>query len=463
MVRKKKKRREASPNTAKKSSSDARSSLVRDASEVRELMERAQRLLRGDPEPPVEETQDELAVDDAEMEEGQTLPDPNILVSPKPRPRAADSGDEETLSEDEARADEIALDALPEAFITATMGTMLLSQGRAADAQAIFERVLARRPEDAEAQRGLEKAKEAQRAARTHATPPSSAAMVRAQPAQPSLTVAEGEAKEPDGLLERAHPPWGYDVDELRVLPVDPTTIVAFWEVRAATLRRLADEQAIRGELMLRVVTLVRGEDGSLRRSERFEGPVPRVGDWFVWSVANGASHEVSVGVASRTGFFAIMTAEPVVTPRGAPARARAVVRARIVLPERTRGVARSVPRIAEVIGPSALLGALREARATAALEDARFVHESVSSIEARDMLTREPQADAHWSEPVAHESSTSEEDEREPLFDVDSVRFEWAVGSSFSLMLERLRRMQRAGIAGAAPNSPSSPWSWRG
>jgi hypothetical protein len=433
--------------------------LVRDASEVRALIERAQRLLRGESADAIELALSQRAASEepagADERDDSPLPDPNVLVSPKPR--RSEIGDE-VLDDEGDEEDSVALDALPAAFFTTTMGTMLLSQGRALDARAVFERVLARNPADEEASRGLAKAMAA--IAATTKALPSSGTLARSHGVQPqALAVDEGEAKEPDGLLERADPPRGYDVDELRVLPVDPTTLVVFWEVRVSTLKKLADEQAIRGEVMLRVVTLFRGEDGSMQRVERFEGPVPRVGDWFVWSVRNGASHEVSVGVMGRVGFTPILTAQPARTPRGVPARSRSVIRARIVLPERTTAVAASVSRIAEVVGPSSVIDALRASRSTAALEGARVVYEGPAWLEGGPATpASRPVAAApveHWSKASFEVESPSDEPAGEwPTDEAELLWVERAPGSSWNLVA----RTTLERVAG----SPSSPWSAR-
>lgn len=446
-----------------RSSDEAERALVRDASEVRTLIERAQRLLRGESADAIDAALSSAQAADALADEGaepeaSALPDPNVLVSPKARRARAGEApieDEPAADEDDQRS----LDALPAAFFTTTMGTMLLSQGRASDARAVFERVLARNPSDEEAQRGLQKALLAQSVIARE--PPSSASLALARRAQPhTLAVDEGEAKEPDGLLERADPPRGYDVDELRVLPVDPTTLVVFWEVRVATLKKLAETQSIRGELMLRVVTLVRAEDGSTQRLERFEGPVPRVGDWFVWGARNGASHEVSVGVMDPIGFTALLTARPVRTPRGAPAKSRSVVRAKIVLPERTTTVAASVSRIAEVVGPSYVVEALRDARSTVALEGARVVHEpALSSAYLEEPVAAvhggavpSAQGGEHWSETAAPSADAVVDSLEDAWFEQGDFAFiAWEPGSSWSLVL-------RGGGAG----SPSAPWSAR-
>lgn len=456
MVRKKSGRSNDEKNNPQEPADRA---LVRDASEVRTLIERAQRLLRGESADAIELALSQRAASDepagADDSDDSPLPDPNVLVSPKPR--RSELGDE-ALDDEGDEEDSVALDALPAAFFTTTMGTMLLSQGRALDARAVFERVLARNPADEEASRGLAKSLAA--IAATSKALPSSGTLARAHGVQPhALSVDEGEAKEPDGLLERADPPRGYDVDELRVLPVDPTTLVVFWEVRVSTLKKLADEQAIRGEVMLRVVTLFRAEDGSMQRVERFEGPVPRVGDWFVWSVRNGASHEVSVGVMGRVGFTPILTAQPVRTPRGVPARSRSVVRARIVLPERTTAVAASVSRIAEIVGPSSVIDALREARSTAALESARVVHEGPAWLEeppaapASSVVAAAPVE--HWSEVRFEGVSPSDEPAGEwPTDEAELTWVERAPGSSWVLVA-------RTTLKGAA-GSPSAPWSAR-
>jgi hypothetical protein len=191
----------------------------------------------------------------------------------------------------------------------------------------------------------------------------------------------------------------------------------------------------------------VRGEDGSLRRVERFEGPVSRVGDWFVWGLATGATHEVSLGIAGRVGFTPVLTAEPVRTPRGAPARARSVVRARIVLPERTKVAAAEVPRIAEVVGPATVIDALRESRATVALEGATVTADPLPPVWLEEPSeTAQPAAPIeHWADAVP--GSTGVDVPSAPAEEAfgDEVVL-WPIGSSWGVVA-------RAGL----PSSPSS------
>jgi hypothetical protein len=412
--------------------------LVRDASEVRALIERAQHLLQGGAtEEPVAPAPSEVAREEVDA----PLPDPAALVSPRPVMYA--SIEQDSQDPEEPEVSEVPLDALPEAFLTTTMGTMLLTQGRPADARAVFERVLERSPHDAEAQRGLGRALAALGATGA----PSSAGLLRARilrPTQPVLVASEPQDREPDGLLEREDPPWSYDIDELRALPVDPTTIVAFWEVREHTLRALANARGVRGDLLLRVVSITAGEDSAPERVERLEGPIGRIGDWFVWGLTPGARHEVSLGVADSAGFHEVLVAPAIQTPRGAPSRTRAVVRARLVLPERKAIAATAAPRIASVVGPASVIEALREARATRALEGAELLSErpiAAAGSAAPPAGSEEAQALVpHWSEAVDEGRdvpSVSPSDDAS--LEVEVVRV--PVGSSWGVAFAAARR----------------------
>ncbi len=441
MVRKKSSGRRSQPPP--RTTEQPESALVRDASEVRALIERAQRLLQGErPDDLVATVEDPPAVAESE----RPLPDPAALVSPRPERSA--TLDEAPSDEGGFAVEDVPLDALPEAFLTTTMGTMLLTQGRPADARAVFERVLERAPNDSEAQRGLGRALAALGATGA----PSSAGLVRARilrPTQPVLSVSEPQDREPDGLLDREEPPWGYDVDELRALPVDPTTIVVFWEVREQTLRDVASADGVRGDLLLRIASRVAGEGAVSERVERFEGPVGRIGDWFVWGLSPDAEHEVSLGLADRGVFRELLRAPSIRTPRGAPSRTRALVRARIVLPERRSVAATAAPRIASVVGPAAIIEALRASRATTALEAAEVLSErpvSSSSVEARSEGANGSAGSVpHWSEAA------------EPARDAPSADFAGEASMDLELVRVPLGSSWGAAFAAARRAIPSS------
>ncbi|MDP3274709.1 MAG: DUF4912 domain-containing protein [Deltaproteobacteria bacterium] len=351
--------------------SKTRARLAQDASELRALLHRAQQLLQGAPlgealAPPVPEVLVAEPITDE-----RPLPQRAQLISPRPVRMEISSANE--LDADlEEKSESVSIDALPDTFFTITMGTLLLTQGRLADARAVFARVIARDPSDAEAQEGLARVIAMMSAGPgTHAGSHTVIAHP-ALPARPPEVVAALSSKEPDGLLERSDPPVGYDVDEIRALPVDPTTVVVFWELRQSSLARLQTHAA--GKLMLRVVSISRNSRTGLpQMSERMEGPVGRVGDWFVWGLLPDATHEIAVGLVRERAFEPLLAALPVQTARGAPTRARAVVQGRIALPTRTKVAAAESPRIVALMGPQPTLHALRDAHGTHALSQTQM------------------------------------------------------------------------------------------
>lgn len=359
--------------------------LARDASELRALIARARRLIDRNAIDQSETLQQQSADADRLEDEGSDEP-MEVPIFAKPVPVRSEGGESESEPEGDQSHD---IAALPEAFFTNTMGTLLLAQNRAFDASVVFERVLLRDPKNEEARRGLERAITAQENAPSKQGHPASHTLLRnrqspvLRPARVAgggtalstkPTSAPTEPKEPDGLLDRTDAPWGYDIDELRVLPVDPNTLVVFWELREQTLTHARTSAGFGGNLALRIISIRRTEDGGIQRDERIERGAGRVGDWFVHGVDAGATHQVSIGLEGRAGFLAILSAQPMSTARGAPAKQRAVVRARISLPTRTRVASRELPRITEVVGPESVVNALVEERNTPALREATVI-----------------------------------------------------------------------------------------
>ncbi len=151
-------------------------------------------------------------------------------------------------------------------FATATMGHVLLGQGRSDAAREVFRAVLAKDPADAEAARGLR-------------------------------LLGEPEIAEPVVVTAMAH-------------AVDPTTVYARWSVGSAALAESTQ--------VLVVVSL--WVDGArLRRDEREEAISPGAGESFVSGLRPGAAHHLAVGLRSIVGFTPMVTMGPVVTPVSAP------------------------------------------------------------------------------------------------------------------------------------------------
>lgn len=188
--------------------------------------------------------------------------------------------------------------ALPLEFATATMGHVLIGQGRPDEARAIFRAVLSRDPDDAEAKRGLASLGEASAVS----------------------SAADAPTESPVEMLDREAPPEGYGALAVRALAVDPTTITAFWEVPESAHGDTA--------LTLCVVSLRPGSRGGVERVERHIHGVARTGERFVYELAAGAEHHVAIGFA-RDGVFTPLAHAPAIrAPRGVPsdrvARARA-------------------------------------------------------------------------------------------------------------------------------------------
>jgi hypothetical protein len=202
--------------------------------------------------------------------------------------------------------------ALPMEFATTTMGLLLLGQGRHGEAARVFRAVLLRTPEDAEARRGL-------LAANAHAV-------------APQETPTEPSADEPLGLLDRLPPPWAYNVAEAVALPVDPRSIVVFWELTPSTLERAGEETGWGARRALRVRSVLHTPDGVVR-TERLVSEVPGIGDWFLTDLPPGATHHATVGLLHGDSFVPIAHATPVTTPRGKPSEAPTRVRATVSIP----------------------------------------------------------------------------------------------------------------------------------
>ncbi len=212
---------------------------------------------------------------------------------------------------------------LPLEFATATMGHLLVDQGRLDESRRVFESVLARQPQDPEALRGLQRLGVAVSTSRDVSKPaPQPDTVASASPPQAQIP-------QPAGLLDRAPLPEGYGVSEARALPVDPASIVVFWEVTEETLAAAREHLGWGSVLSLCVVSL-RGDTPSVSRSERYIDDVPPLGDWFVTGLPTGATHHAAVGLHRGSEFFPLTHAAAVTTPRGGPATTDAQVRATV-------------------------------------------------------------------------------------------------------------------------------------
>lgn len=228
-------------------------------------------------------------------------------------------------------------------FATATMGAILLSQGRVAQAMAVFERAFARNPADAEARRGIETCRATLAGEITDEDTDESTA---------------DEKPEPSVMLDRTPVPWGYNVSEARALPVDPNTIVVFWELAADDVEVTGQSAGYGGTRSLYVVSVRQGAAG-VETIERYIDGIAQTGDYFLWDVPAESTHHVAVGLRRRGEFVPIVHARPVTTPRGRPSAQIARVRGTVAIPRRVEHLPVERPRIVAVEGPKEQIAVL--------------------------------------------------------------------------------------------------------
>lgn len=188
-----------------------------------------------------------------------------------------DALDTPTFHDEEGQAQTLAVE-----FSTATMGHVLLGQGRPEEALAVFRLVLARNPDDDDARRGI--------------------ALVTGRSAsEPPPAASEVAAAEDEDLRTWA-----------RSLPVDPHTLAVYWNLRTEDL--LAVGATAQTACALVIVSHRVGPWG-LERAERLVEHLPRAGERVEGTLTDGAMHHAAVGVFVAGAFVPLARAVPVSTP----------------------------------------------------------------------------------------------------------------------------------------------------
>lgn len=167
--------------------------------------------------------------------------------------------------------------ALDPAFATATMGHVLLGQGRDAEARAVFAAVLARDPNDAQALRGV--------------------------------SLLGAAAPEPEAARVRA-------------IAMDPTTLVVHWSAPVASIAHLTAAPA-EAMLALLVTTLRAGAVGILT-SHRTVTLGAREGELALRDLEANAVHHVALGARLGDRVVPFARAPGVTAPVELPRPARA-------------------------------------------------------------------------------------------------------------------------------------------
>lgn len=177
------------------------------------------------------------------------------------------------------------------------------------------------------------------------------------------VSSAQVEKPEPTSMLDRENPPAGYGRPRARALPVDPNTLVLFWEWPTDHFPLKPGDV-----LVLQLVSTVAIEGEPVAFTQWADG-VPSAGDYFFRGLPPGATHQGFVGILREGLFEPVLYTEPVETPYGEPTIEVSPVRATLLLPERVEVKTRpglavvlpppEPPRILRIEGPAPAIEAI--------------------------------------------------------------------------------------------------------
>ncbi len=138
---------------------------------------------------------------------------------------------------------------------------------------------------------------------------------------EPSPVTKPAETEPPrepvPSMLDDEPLPPKYDVDECVALPVDPTSLFVYWEIRDDLLLKVA---SLRGDgvLALRALVVEPGWHGP-RTYVRDHDVSTTVGDYFLRELPSGAIVRVAVGYRTPTAFVPLAHSPHLSLPRGGP------------------------------------------------------------------------------------------------------------------------------------------------
>ncbi len=220
----------------------------------------------------------------------------------------------------------------PAALPTVTLAEIYAAQGHRGRAVETLDRVIAREPDHAAA-----RALRAQLADAAFPVPPPRIAPETdeegasedadagpgaediEEPVPPTVaSSALGAQAEPAHMLDDAPLPPRYDVDECVAIPVDPTTLYVYWEIRRRTLDYVRATRPD-GVVALRAVVIVPTWDGP-RSTVRDHDVHAELGDYFLRDLPSGCVVRVAVGYRHGGSFVAVAHSPALETPPGSEA-----------------------------------------------------------------------------------------------------------------------------------------------
>jgi hypothetical protein len=125
------------------------------------------------------------------------------------------------------------------------------------------------------------------------------------------------EPQEPFGFLDDDPLPRCYGVDECVAIPIDPTTIFAYWEIREATLTHLRRQRS-EGVVALRVFIIMADWDGPRSFTRDIDVGEP-IGEWVIRDLPAGAVVRVAMGWRTGDVFLPVGHSPALETPYSGP------------------------------------------------------------------------------------------------------------------------------------------------
>jgi hypothetical protein len=208
----------------------------------------------------------------------------------------------------------------PAALPTVTLAEIYAAQGHRDRAIDTLESVLAREPDHATARALLAKLRDSSFPVPEPQLPPEpdEAEDQRPSPDDASVPRPSGSGSpEPLGMLDDTPLPPRYDVNECVAIPVDPTTLYVYWEVRGDTLARARASRGS-GVIAVRVLVVLPGWEGP-RSSTRDEDVSAPLGEVFLRDLPPGCVVRAAVGLRTGDGFFPFAHSPALETPPGSP------------------------------------------------------------------------------------------------------------------------------------------------
>ena len=200
---------------------------------------------------------------------------------------------------------------------TVTLAEIYAAQGHTGRAIETLRRVLEHEPEHAAASALLKQLSE-----KRASTPSvSNAALGEEAPStkasRESETPRSEAPPEPHGFLDDDMLPGRYDVDECVTIPVDPSTLFVYWEVREETLAYVKRSRPD-GVVALRVLIVTPSWEGPRSSTRDIDVGEP-IFDWFVRDLPAGAIVRVAIGWRQGNVFLPIAHSTAIETPPDAP------------------------------------------------------------------------------------------------------------------------------------------------